>query len=96
MEVPDLLNQRLKWVVVHYQPHEATAGGLSFGRNLLGMGPPAAVRAPFHIRSGLGVVLAGEFRGLRPTLETAFLEDRRDLSVRADFARWTGLTGRRK
>ena len=67
MEVPDLLNQRLKWVVVHYQPHEATAGGLSYGRNL-GMGPPAAVRAPFHIRSGLGVVLAGELRRLRPYL----------------------------
>jgi len=51
MQVPDLLNQRLKWIVVHYRPHEATAGGLSFGRNLLGLGPPAAVRAPFHIRS---------------------------------------------
>lgn len=31
MQVPDLLEQRLKWIVVQYQPHEATAGGLSSG-----------------------------------------------------------------
>ena len=51
MQVSYLLDQRLKWLVVHNWHREATAGGLSVGRNLQGMGPPAAVRAPLHNRA---------------------------------------------
>ena len=46
-----LLKQRLKWLAVHKQLCEVTAGGLTVGRNLQGMGPPAAVRAPLHNRT---------------------------------------------
>ena len=51
VQVLHLLKQRLEWLAVHKQPCEVTAGGLTVGRNLQGMGPPAAVRAPLHIRS---------------------------------------------
>ena len=47
MQVTYLLDQRLKWLIFHHVSREATAGGLSIGRNLGRAGPARQSEHPY-------------------------------------------------